>query len=565
MNALNKGIEVELEHRDLITRLLKDADRETSEKNIRLIAAEIAKDHLKEDPDYYNKLEQVEKERKPMDVQSFIFSKEKFTLPQAKSWLKDHGHKTSVDETEDSYRFRQKEPGSMDKFRTIEIDTGIKAVVGKSVEKEMPTRSQVHVDSPIGSRKEKITLKSKNGTIIEIDDMEESAEANPPLNNIGKADGENDVENPLFDIQQIIEGMDWELRHSTKDPEQARDTAIEQLNDDPYFYKKLKLVPRENYIDNNGSGFNIDLGSGIAREDGHIGFDVYPFDHGTIVHDLEDGIPLSDGSVRKVRAINSLHEITDDPKILLSEIHRVLMPGGQFEYQGPEEIYNYPDWHKQYPSLELVSHEDNAEEVKKIEGNPTFRQIFTRLAVPDAAASNDAEPRTGVAQYDMLPADALLAMDAMGYFWSDSTSSGKGNRLHGYASQGALVKKSMKKIVKITKADKYRQIVYGVVLAPDEVDFQDDYMSAQDIEDSAHSYLIRSRIVGGQHEKKADAEVVESYIAPQDLKFEGQNGPQIVKKGSWVMAVKINDPGEWQKVLDGEYTGFSVGGRGERE
>ena len=422
----------------------------------------------------------------------------------------------------------------------------------EKLKKEMPTSSSVHVNAPLGSEKDKM-LKT-------VDDIETSEQAEPPLNNIGKAegDGENEEGSALYDMQQIIEGMDWELRHSTKDIDQAKETAIEQLNDDPYFYKKIKLVPKEDYIDNNGSGFNIDLGSGNAREDGHIGFDVYPYDHGTIVHDLESGIPLSDGSVKMVKALNSLHEISKDPKALLSEIHRVLMPGGQFEYQGPEEIYNYPEWHQELPGFVLTGHEDN---VNKAEGTkPAFKQNFTRIAIPDAAAANDAEPRTGVAQYDMLPSDDLLAMDAMGYYWSDATSSGKGNRLHGYASQGALVNKS-----KIFKSDKMKQIVYGVVLEPDSVDYQDDYMTAQDIEDAAHQYLINSRTIGKQHEEATNASVVESYIAPQDMSFKGQNGPQIVKKGSWVLGVKINDSQEWQKVLDGEYTGFSVGGRGERD
>jgi SAM-dependent methyltransferase len=572
MNELEMGIEVELEHRDLIIEMLEAAGKETSEENIRAIAAEIAKVHIEEDKEYYTKLKQIEK--------------------------------------------------------------------------EMPSRSSVHVDAPLEIEKEN------------CDD--------PPLNNIGKAAGDNEEYNALYDMQQIIEGMDWEMRHSTKDPQTAKDTAIEMLMDDPYYYKKLKLVPKEDYVDNNGSGFYVDLGSNVSREDGHLGFDLYPYDYGTIVHDLNDGIPLSDGSVKKIRAVDSLHHISDDPKAMLSEIHRVLMPGGQFEYQGPEEIYNYPEWHHEFPGLVMVNHEDN---VQKIEGNPTFRQVFTRLAVPDAATANDAEPRTGVAQYDMLPADALLAMDALGYFWSDATSSGKGNRLHGYPSQGALVGKggpgsgphegggkgsisgaenlatnleihnqkiapkenevkeakqklisaqraaenapehekekkmslynqakkyfndkkdeyhsaikdhidSLKtmdnpnsvfvksKVVKIAKADKMRQIVYGVVLAPDEVDFQDDFMVAPDIEEAAHQYLVRSRTVGKQHEDKMSAEVVESYIAPQDLQFDGQNGPQEVKKGSWVVAIKINDPHEWEKVLNGEYTGFSVGGHGERE
>ena len=554
--------------------------------------------------------------------------------------------------------------------------------MSKKIEKEMPTPSDVHVNAPLGSKREKITIKSKNGTTIIIDEdgIETSYEAEPPLNNIGKSeDGDNSDSSPLYDMQQIIEGMDWELAHSTKDVDLAKEYAIECLSEDPNYYKKLKQSTEEDYVDNNRSAFNVDLGSGNAREDGYIGFDLYPYDHGTIVHDLGEGIPLSNGSVKKIKASNSLHEISEDPKALLSEIHRVLMPDGQFEYQGPEDIYNYPEWHKELSGLVLTDHEDN---IHKDSGNPQYRQVFTRVAKPDPATANDAEPRTGVAQYDMLPSDALLAMDALGYYWSDATTSGKGNRLYGYASQGALVNKGgpgsgvgmentkkidmpnstfisvgtrkgvldnmdyeekkipMSKIthvgqakyvpfkldkmiknyedikdkpidvlkvggeyhvidghhrflahqemkadkiparvrvkaektfvnkakkVSVFKSDKMRQIVYGVVLAPDEVDFQEDYMTAPDIEEAAHGYLIRSRIVGKQHEEKNDADVVESYIAPQDLEFEGQTGPQKVKKGSWIIGVRVNDPKEWDKVLDGSYTGFSVGGRGERE
>jgi hypothetical protein len=82
---------------------------------------------------------------------------------------------------------------------------------------------------------------------------------------------------------------------------------------------------------------------------------------------------------------------------------------------------------------------------------------------------------------------------------------------------------------------------------------------------AAHKYLVQSRVIGSQHEKQSDSVVVESYIAPQDMKFDGQNGPQEVKKGSWIIGIKVNDPVEWQKVLDGEYTGVSVGGDGARE
>ena len=121
------------------------------------------------------------------------------------------------------------------------------------------------------------------------------------------------------------------------------------------------------------------------------------------------------------------------------------------------------------------------------------------------------------------------------------------------------------KRVAIMKADQAKQIVYGVVLVPGEIDSQDEWMTAEDIEKAAHSYLKNSRVIGSQHSKPILAEPVESYIAPQDLEWDGQYGPQSVKQGSWVLGVKINDPAEWQKVIDGEYTGFSVGGFGSRD
>jgi hypothetical protein len=165
----------------------------------------------------------------------------------------------------------------------------------------------------------------------------------------------------------------------------------------------------------------------------------------------------------------------------------------------------------------------------------------------------------------MLPADALLAMDAVGYYNADATSSGRGNRVAGYPSQGALVSKSAPKLIPIFKANKMKQIVYGVVLSPDEADLQDDFMTADDIEQTAHAYLKDFRVVGSSHEKPMAADVVESYIAPRDFDFMGQHGPQKVKKGAWILGVKVADPKEWQKVLSGEYNGFSVGGLGLRD
>lgn len=67
-------------------------------------------------------------------TQTIIFEKDKFDLTEAKKWLKEKDFKVpEVDETEDSYRFRQLPLDSFqeDTFRTIELKPGVKAVIGR--------------------------------------------------------------------------------------------------------------------------------------------------------------------------------------------------------------------------------------------------------------------------------------------------------------------------------------------------------------------------------------------------------------------------------------------------
>jgi DNA adenine methylase len=112
----------------------------------------------------------------------------------------------------------------------------------------------------------------------------------------------------------------------------------------------------------------------------------------------------------------------------------------------------------------------------------------------------------------------------------------------------------------IRKRDDERRLVYCVVLEPETVDLQDDIVSFDTIEKASHTFLQRFRVVGDQHCVKADADVVESYLAPVDFEMEGQ----LVRKGSWVMAIKVHDDELWAAVKSGEYTGFSIGGTAVR-
>lgn len=124
-------------------------------------------------------------------------------------------------------------------------------------------------------------------------------------------------------------------------------------------------------------------------------------------------------------------------------------------------------------------------------------------------------------------------------------------------------KEQLQKDIRITKADKARQIVYGVVYEPDVEDAHEDTMTADEIEKAAHGFMERQNTynIDKQHDLDADkGYVVESYIAPVDM----QLGDQDIKKGSWVAGVKVLDDDTWEQIEKGEITGFSMFGAGKR-
>jgi hypothetical protein len=114
--------------------------------------------------------------------------------------------------------------------------------------------------------------------------------------------------------------------------------------------------------------------------------------------------------------------------------------------------------------------------------------------------------------------------------------------------------------VPIIKSKGDQQIVYGVVSEPDTIDLQGDRLSREEIEKACHKFMLTSQKIGKEHEGPAKADIIESYIAPLDFTCGGQT----VRKGSWVMAVKIHDPDLWAAVKSGDITGFSIAGSGDR-
>lgn len=97
-----------------------------------------------------------------LEVQTLIFRKENFPrADRARSWARYHGFKVAkVDETEVSFRLRQREPSDFvpGSFRTIDMgSSGVRGVVGcpkrgresdKSTRRDPPKRTRASCECP---------------------------------------------------------------------------------------------------------------------------------------------------------------------------------------------------------------------------------------------------------------------------------------------------------------------------------------------------------------------------------------------------------------------------------
>jgi hypothetical protein len=114
--------------------------------------------------------------------------------------------------------------------------------------------------------------------------------------------------------------------------------------------------------------------------------------------------------------------------------------------------------------------------------------------------------------------------------------------------------------VKLFKAQRQGK-VYGVVLEPNLPDSQGDTVTPEEIEKACHRFMVQSQKADVQHsEEAAGAQLIENFIAPQDLRLAGEH----VTEGSWVQAWQITDPVVKREIEEGMRTGFSIGGSGVR-
>jgi hypothetical protein len=93
------------------------------------------------------------------------------------------------------------------------------------------------------------------------------------------------------------------------------------------------------------------------------------------------------------------------------------------------------------------------------------------------------------------------------------------------------------------------------------VDSHGDSIPLAELEKAAYSYVLHSRRGDAMHEKKHVARLVESFMVTPEKRLALGMGPG---PSGWWVGFKIDDAGALQKLKEGAYLDFSIGGRAKR-
>jgi DNA adenine methylase len=115
-------------------------------------------------------------------------------------------------------------------------------------------------------------------------------------------------------------------------------------------------------------------------------------------------------------------------------------------------------------------------------------------------------------------------------------------------------------------SEEEQRTVLGIVLEPETIDSQKDIYSADEIRETAWRFAERYQHFGLMHRQLVPGiSLLETYLAPVDFEVVDRSGQKRkVKKGTWLLRVRVNDDAIWQAVKSGELDGFSIGGSAVR-
>lgn len=96
-------------------------------------------------------------------------------------------------------------------------------------------------------------------------------------------------------------------------------------------------------------------------------------------------------------------------------------------------------------------------------------------------------------------------------------------------------------------------------------DSQGDVIAPEELEKAAYEFVLTSRKAGDMHKKvEGVGRLVESCVFTKE-KQKALGIPEGSLPEGWWVGFKVDNKQTWQKIKKGEYTAFSIAGRGKRE
>ena len=122
----------------------------------------------------------------------------------------------------------------------------------------------------------------------------------------------------------------------------------------------------------------------------------------------------------------------------------------------------------------------------------------------------------------------------------------------------------MKLTGKVVKRDDDKFLVFGFASVADVEDSQGDVISIEELEKGAYQFMLHDGMGAEMHEVYGVADVVESIVFTKEkLKLLGLAEDALPP--AWWIGMKVRNAETWQKIKNGDYKSFSIGGRAIRE
>ena len=211
-------------------------------------------------------LAHIVQKQEGFQLQTILFPKDKFTLRQARAWLKEHEFKDEkVDETENAYRFRQLPPGNFDRLRPIclmpqgaapNLQACRVLAFGGPVEQEDKEAAVYGGEDTATRRKKREFLHKENGfteqeAAIEVDEMMRWLDplSKLDLRNIHDADrpeGMPPSALPIVKDAAVIKVAWDEVKEIARmDVDRLRRSSLAFIGGDPESKGNYKLIYRD--------------------------------------------------------------------------------------------------------------------------------------------------------------------------------------------------------------------------------------------------------------------------------------------------------------------------------